>query len=126
MKKSYINGIGCISVQKTVDSEFLAEVELTTNETVVYAKQPSYAEVISPSFIRRMAKGVKMGIFTSTQALKEANLVVPDAIITGTGLGCLEDSEKFLKAPWPFPEQIRNVRDSPLPPPMNHKGQKIR
>ena len=98
MKKSYINGLGCISVQKTVDSEFLAEVELTTNETVIYAKQPSYAEVISPSFIRRMAKGVKMGIFTSTQALKEANLVVTDAIITGTGLGCLEDSEKFLKA----------------------------
>ncbi|RXR31577.1 3-oxoacyl-ACP synthase [Flavobacterium piscinae] len=98
MKKSFINGVGCISVQKTVDAAFLAEVELTTKESVVFAKQPSYVEVISPSFIRRMAKGVKMGIFTSTQALKEANLAMPDAIITGTGLGCLEDSEKFLKA----------------------------
>ncbi|HBI01242.1 MAG TPA: beta-ketoacyl synthase N-terminal-like domain-containing protein [Flavobacterium sp.] len=98
MKKSYINGIGCISAQKTVDSNFLSEIEINTTETVLNAKQPSYTEVISPSFIRRMAKGVKMGIFTSTQALKEANLEVPDAIITGTGLGCLEDSEKFLKA----------------------------
>ena len=98
MKKSYINGIGCISAQKTVDSNFLSEIEINTTETVLNAKQPSYTEVISPSFIRRMAKGVKMGIFTSTQALKEANLAVPDAIITGTGLGCLEDSEKFLKA----------------------------
>lgn len=98
MKKSYINGIGCISAQKVVDSNFLSEVEINTTETVLNAKQPSYTEVISPSFIRRMAKGVKMGIFTSTQALKEANLAVPDAIITGTGLGCLEDSEKFLKA----------------------------
>lgn len=98
MKKSYINGIGCISAQKTVDSNFLSEIEINTTETVLDAKQPSYTEVISPSFIRRMAKGVKMGIFTSTQALKEANLEVPDAIITGTGLGCLEDSEKFLKA----------------------------
>ncbi|MCB0443100.1 MAG: beta-ketoacyl synthase chain length factor [Flavobacterium sp.] len=98
MKKSYINGIGCISAQEVVDSDFLSKIEINTTETVVKAKQPSYAEVISPSFIRRMAKGVKMGIFTSTQALKEANLDIPDAIITGTGLGCLEDSEKFLKA----------------------------
>ncbi len=98
MKKSYFNGVACISTQKTVDSDFLTEVEINTSETVVYAKQPSYAEVISPSFIRRMAKGVKMGIFTSTHALQEAHLAVPDAIITGTGLGCLEDSEKFLKA----------------------------
>jgi len=98
MKKSYINGVGCISAQKVVDSNFLSEVEINTTETVVRAKQPSYTEVISPSFIRRMAKGVKMGIFTSTQALKEANVALPDAIITGTGMGCLEDSEKFLKA----------------------------
>ncbi len=98
MKVCYINGSACISAQKTVDSEFLKEVEINTTETVVFAKQPSYTEVIQPSFIRRMAKGVKMGIFTSSIALKEANLEIPDAIITGTGMGCLEDSEKFLKA----------------------------
>jgi len=45
-----------------------------------------------------MAKGVKMGLAASTKALKEANVEVPDAIITGTGMGCIEDSEKFLKA----------------------------
>lgn len=44
-----------------------------------------------------MAKGVKMGIAASTKALAEANVTVPDAIITGTGMGCVEDSEKFLK-----------------------------
>lgn len=98
MRKSYFNGIACISAQKTTGSAFLTEVEINTSETVIYAKQPSYAEVISPSFIRRMATGVKMGIFTSTHALQEARLAMPDAIITGTGLGCLEDSEKFLKA----------------------------
>lgn len=98
MKVCYINGLGCISAQQTVDAEFLTAVEINTSETVVVAKQPSYAEVIQPSFIRRMAKGVKMGIFTATRALKEANVEIPDAIITGTGMGCLEDSEKFLKA----------------------------
>jgi 3-oxoacyl-(acyl-carrier-protein) synthase len=39
-----------------------------------------------------------MGLAASTKALKEANVEVPDAIITGTGMGCIEDSEKFLKA----------------------------
>jgi 3-oxoacyl-(acyl-carrier-protein) synthase len=31
-------------------------------------------------------------------ALKDADIKMPDAIITGTGLGCLEDTEKFLLA----------------------------
>ena len=31
-------------------------------------------------------------------ALKEANVSSIDAIITGTGMGCIEDSEKFLKS----------------------------
>jgi len=31
-------------------------------------------------------------------AMKEANVSSVDAIITGTGMGCIEDSDKFLKA----------------------------
>ena len=45
-----------------------------------------------------MAKGVKMGIATATEALKEANITTPDAILVGTGMGCVQDSEKFLTA----------------------------
>jgi 3-oxoacyl-(acyl-carrier-protein) synthase len=44
-----------------------------------------------------MAKGVKNGIVASALAMKDANIENVDAIITGTGLGCIEDSEKFLK-----------------------------
>jgi 3-oxoacyl-(acyl-carrier-protein) synthase len=44
-----------------------------------------------------MAKGVKNGIVASALALKDATIENVDAIITGTGLGCIEDSEKFLK-----------------------------
>jgi 3-oxoacyl-(acyl-carrier-protein) synthase len=97
MKGCFINGMGCISTQKTFDSGFLTEVHVNESENVLYAQEPSYKEIIPPAAIRRMAKGVKMGIYASTQALKEANLDMPDAIITGTGMGCVEDSEKFLK-----------------------------
>ena len=98
MQKCYINGMGCVSSQETYDTSFLESVEINTTENIVYAKQPSYKELIPPAAARRMAKGVKMGLAASTKALKEANVEVPDAIITGTGMGCIEDSEKFLKA----------------------------
>lgn len=98
MQKCYINGMGCVSSQDTYETSFLESVEINTTENIVYAKQPSYKELIPPAAARRMAKGVKMGLAASTKALKEANVEVPDAIITGTGMGCIEDSEKFLKA----------------------------
>lgn len=98
MKNCYINGMGCVSAQKTFESEFLKEIHLNETENVLFAQQPSYKEIIPPAAIRRMAKGVKMGIYASTEALKEAGLEQPGAIITGTGMGCAEDSEKFLKA----------------------------
>jgi 3-oxoacyl-(acyl-carrier-protein) synthase len=90
--------MGCVSAQYTYETSFLESVEINTTENIVYAKQPSYKELIPPAAARRMAKGVKMGLAASTKALKEANVEVPDAIITGTGMGCIEDSEKFLKA----------------------------
>ncbi|MDR6966082.1 3-oxoacyl-(acyl-carrier-protein) synthase [Flavobacterium arsenatis] len=98
MKNCYINGVGCISTQNTFDADFLSEVTINETENVLFANQPSYKEFIAPVAIRRMAKGVKMGIAASAKALKEANVTMPDAIITGTGMGCVEDSEKFLKA----------------------------
>lgn len=98
MGKCYINGMGCVSAQDTYETSFLESIVINTTENVMYAIQPSYKELIPPAAARRMAKGVKMGLAASTKALKEANVEVPDAIITGTGMGCIEDSEKFLKA----------------------------
>jgi len=97
MKKTYINGVGCISTQKTFDTVFLEEAVVNTNETVLSIVPPVYKDYISPAAIRRMAKGVKNGIVASALAMKDANIENVDAIITGTGLGCIEDSEKFLK-----------------------------
>lgn len=98
MKSCYINGTGTISAQKTYEADFLNNVDLNEDENVLFAQEPSYKGIIAPGAIRRMSKGVKMGIYSSKQALKDANIEVPDAIITGTGMGCVEDSEKFLKA----------------------------
>ncbi|WP_426483387.1 beta-ketoacyl synthase N-terminal-like domain-containing protein [Flavobacterium sp. 2] len=97
MKKTYINGVGCISTQKTFDTVFLEEAVINNSENVLSIVSPVYKDYISPAMSRRMAKGVKNGIVASTLAMKDANVENVDAIITGTGLGCIEDSEKFLK-----------------------------
>lgn len=98
METVYINGTGCISAQNTFETEFLKDIFINETENMLSAKEPSYKEFIPPAASRRMAKGVKMGIAASHQALQEAHLEMPDAIVTGSGMGCVEDSEKFLKA----------------------------
>ena len=54
--------------------------------------------IIPPAAARRMAKGIKMGVVASKISFKEAGLDNVDAIITGTGMGCVRDSEKFVSA----------------------------
>lgn len=98
MKKCYINGMSCVSAQETFNSVFLEDAKVNENDNVLPAIKPDYKEFIAAAAGRRMAIGVKNGIAASARALKEAGVIMPDAIITGTGMGCSADSEKFLKA----------------------------
>jgi len=98
MKKVFINGLSAIGAQPVFEGFAPEQFVLNTEETAFNPVQPSYKELIAPGAIRRMAKGVKMGIYTAHHALKEANNPELDAIIVGTGIGCIEDSEKFLNA----------------------------
>ena len=43
-----------------------------------------------------MSRVIRMGVASAGLALKEAGLLKPDGIITGTGYGCLEDTGAFL------------------------------
>lgn len=76
----------------------MEEANVNHDENVLAIVPPAYKDYISPAASRRMAKGVKNGIVASALAMKDANVESVDAIITGTGLGCIEDSEKFLKS----------------------------
>lgn len=98
MSKVYITGVGSISSQKTFDNnEFLEEI-LSYTDNVISVVNPDYKAYIKPAAARRMAKGIKMGVVASRIALDDANLENVDAIITGTGMGCVRDSEKFVSA----------------------------
>ena len=98
MEKVYINSIGSISAQKTFDNNDFLEEITPYEDTVISAIEPNYKDFIPPAAARRMAKGIKMGVVASKIAMEEADLTDIDAIITGTGMGCVRDSEKFVTA----------------------------
>jgi 3-oxoacyl-(acyl-carrier-protein) synthase len=43
-----------------------------------------------------MSRIIKMGVTAARICMTDAGCTMPGAIITGTGLGCIEDTEKFL------------------------------
>ncbi|MCX2678344.1 beta-ketoacyl synthase N-terminal-like domain-containing protein [Galbibacter sp. EGI 63066] len=119
MKNVYINSAASISPQNTLDnSAFLSEI-VSYNDNVLPALSPNYKEFIPPAAARRMAKGIKMGIVASKKAIQEANVDSVEAIITGTGMGCVRDSERFISAiidnneeyltPTPFIQSTHNT-----------------
>lgn len=58
----------------------------------------SYNTYIPPMVARRMGVLLKRAVVTSVTALKDAGIEIPDAILCGSGLGCIENTEKFLSA----------------------------
>ncbi len=97
MKPVYINSASCISAQDTLNENFFDEMSADLSSNMVFAKQPSYKEYIAPAMLRRMSRVVKIGTVAAQKAMEEADVKMPDAIIVGSGMGCTEDSEKFLR-----------------------------
>ncbi len=92
----FINGISCISPQETFDSDDFLSAPIAHGGKFLQAIQPDYKAFIKPVQLRRMTKLIRMGMVTAKKALQEANIEIPGAIVTGTGLGSVTDTEKFL------------------------------
>ena len=68
--------------------------------------EPDYADYVDAKLIRRMSRIIKMGVAAAMQCLKDADLQMPDAIVTGTAYGCLQDTEVFLNRLVEFKEEL--------------------
>jgi 3-oxoacyl-[acyl-carrier-protein] synthase II len=107
--KIYIRSSSCISPQKTFGNEdFLTDV-VEYNGTRLKAIEPDYKDFIDPKLIRRMSHVIKMGVTAAKDCLNRANIEMPGAIITGTALGCLEDTVTFLT-------RVVELKEEMLPP----------
>lgn len=99
MKKLvYINSVGSVSPQHTLDNSTFLDDIVHYDDTVIRVIDPDYKSFIPPAAARRMAKGIKMSTASAKTALAEACMEENeiDAIVVGTGLGCIGDSEKFV------------------------------
>ncbi len=70
----------------------LARVEITSEDQLAEIR-----DYVKPLEARRMGKIMKSSLLSSLKALRQAGIEQPDAIITGTALGCLENSELLLR-----------------------------
>lgn len=93
---AYITGLGAITAQNTSARPFFAGEPQLQDGSWLHAIEPEYKEYINPVLLRRMSHAIKMGVTSAMMALKDGGVTMPDAIITGTGLGCIEDTENFL------------------------------
>jgi 3-oxoacyl-(acyl-carrier-protein) synthase len=102
----YIRATGNISPQKTFGHlPFLTEpVEYSGNRLACV--EPDYKEFIDVKLIRRMSRIIRMGVAAAMECLQESGVKVPEAIVTGTAYGCLEDTGLFLTKMVEYNEEL--------------------
>ncbi|WP_224995976.1 beta-ketoacyl synthase chain length factor [Cesiribacter sp. SM1] len=103
--RAYISGTSAISPQSTFEQEQYLQQLQVPEQAYLAALEPEYRQYIDPKLSRRMARIIKMSIAAAKKSLEQAGAAteaggtaeaMPGAIIVGTALGCLQDTEKFL------------------------------
>jgi 3-oxoacyl-[acyl-carrier-protein] synthase II len=116
----FINGTGIISPQPNFDeTSFSLDSMIASNSNRLKCYEPDYKNFINPALLRRMSRMIKMGIASAKICLENSAVEKPGAILTATGLGCIEDTEKFIHSiiendeklltPTPFIQSTHNT-----------------
>lgn len=92
----YIKSTAQISIQQPLCEDWM-ENPIWYDSNYVRSLEPDYKQYIPPMEARRMTRIMKRSLTTSNVAIKKSGLVLPDAIITGTGWGCMDNTEQFLE-----------------------------
>jgi hypothetical protein len=97
MKDIYLLAVKQISAQSPLSDEWM-DNPIPYTEPYCRAVDPDYKQYFTPNEARRLGKILKRALLTSRQVMETSGISNPDAIITGTGLGCIENTEIFLGA----------------------------
>ncbi len=106
--KAYINSMAIVSPQKTFNQDFPMDIVRYPDAEFLKCIEPVYKDFIDPMVSRRMSRIVKTGVCAALNCLRTSGVEQPDAIVAGTGLGCLEDTEKFLASIYSLQEHLLN------------------
>lgn len=94
--KVFIRSAACVSPQKTFNNPAFLNELVEYNSNRLTCVEPDYDDFIDPKLSRRMSRIIKMSVASALFCLKNSQIDKPEAIVTGTALGCLEDTGTFL------------------------------
>ena len=95
LTKVYIKAATHISLQSPLSELWLTEPVVPT-ASYARSQDPNFRDWLNPLESRRMGKILKRALVTAMKAMRDSGTSQPDAVITGTGLGCIENTELFL------------------------------
>jgi 3-oxoacyl-[acyl-carrier-protein] synthase II len=105
---AYIRSASAISPQHSFYPGEMLQPLMHTGDGKLFVVDIDYRQYINPVAIRRMSRMLRITISAGMQCLKEAGIERPDAIITGTGRGSMNDTERFLNDMIAMQEQALN------------------
>jgi len=91
----YITSATQISMQQPLSEAWLADAVIS-NESYVRSIEPDFRQWLPPLVSRRMGLLMKRTLVAALKVMADGGVTSPDAIITGTGLGCIENTELLL------------------------------
>jgi len=98
----YIIGSSAI-IKKTESAQGIRDEIL---QSFSFTDEVQYVDFVPARHLRRMSSILKNSSASSQMALIDSGVEMPDGIIVGTGLGCLQDTENFLKNVWNSNEEL--------------------
>lgn len=98
-RRIYINAAQQVSMQRPLSDSWLdSPVDYPHDGGCQAALDPDFKAFLAPMEARRMGRLLKRAVAVSDTVLAEASVSDPDAILTATGLECVENTEAFLNA----------------------------
>ena len=91
----YIYAASQVSVQQPLSDEWMTQ-PMVLAEGYNRAVEPDYRQYIPPLESRRMGKLLKRAVAVGADVIAKSGIAMPDAIVSGTGLGCIDYTELFL------------------------------
>lgn len=83
------------------------QLYIISSAAITPASEPEYKELVPDAAVRRrMSRIVRMGVGAAMECLRRVPHAAPDAILTATGLGCLNDTVKFMDSMIDYREQM--------------------
>jgi hypothetical protein len=101
--------MAAISPQHTFEGDLSVQPMVISSGNMLSCVEPDYKAFIPGNSLRRMSRILKMGLTAALRCLQDSGIETPGAIVTGTGKGSLQDTEKFIK-------EIRDYKENALNP----------